>query len=337
MTPPSLVNINDADLDALIAVPGIGPALAERIIKDRPYQNIIDLTRVSGIGKKSLEDLRPYLTIMGNDEPQIIELDITTADDTAGSQPLEAAETEIISEEESDLITMSVNEIDPNPMETPNKGSMDSSQQPEEEIEELIVEVEPIAPSFAEHPEAVGMDEPEPNTDPNFGTEEPIEKNTEEIEPKLVTRTQMIWTVLASMVGTIILTVLLTLGILVLINSDLRYPTLNDAIHLSNQIKEVDHRADSLQIDIDQVRDRVDVLETVAGRVTVLEDAVLTIQDDLSETQTNLAAAQEQINEMQAEIAIIQEKITAYNDAFLGIYNAVAPLFESVEETGGTK
>ena len=59
----SLVNINAASSEALINLPGIGPAMAERIIAGRPYRTIEDLQRVSGIGPKTLESLRNRLTV----------------------------------------------------------------------------------------------------------------------------------------------------------------------------------------------------------------------------------------------------------------------------------
>lgn len=60
------VDINTADEETLRQLPGIGPALAERIVADRiangPFASVDDLTRVSGIGEKTVEELRPYVT-----------------------------------------------------------------------------------------------------------------------------------------------------------------------------------------------------------------------------------------------------------------------------------
>jgi len=63
---PVAVDINTADEETLQQLPGIGPALAERIVADRiangPYASADDLTRVSGIGEKTVEEIRPYVT-----------------------------------------------------------------------------------------------------------------------------------------------------------------------------------------------------------------------------------------------------------------------------------
>jgi DNA uptake protein ComE-like DNA-binding protein len=55
------VNVNTASEAELEALPGIGPALAGRIIASRPYSNAADLDQVKGIGPKMLEKIGPYL------------------------------------------------------------------------------------------------------------------------------------------------------------------------------------------------------------------------------------------------------------------------------------
>ena len=61
------IDLNTADTDTLQRLPGIGPALAERIVKDRaangPFATVDDLTRVEGIGEKTVEAIRPYVTV----------------------------------------------------------------------------------------------------------------------------------------------------------------------------------------------------------------------------------------------------------------------------------
>jgi competence ComEA-like helix-hairpin-helix protein len=56
---------NQASAAELRLLPGIGPALSQRIVADRrlhgPFGRIDDLTRVRGIGPKTVERLRPLL------------------------------------------------------------------------------------------------------------------------------------------------------------------------------------------------------------------------------------------------------------------------------------
>lgn len=60
------LNINRATLNQLVALPGIGPVLAARIVDYRaahgPFAKVDDLVAVSGIGPSRLADLRPYVT-----------------------------------------------------------------------------------------------------------------------------------------------------------------------------------------------------------------------------------------------------------------------------------
>ncbi len=52
------VNINSATQTELESLPGIGPALAKRIIAGRPYRSLPDLDRVRGLGPRKLEALQ---------------------------------------------------------------------------------------------------------------------------------------------------------------------------------------------------------------------------------------------------------------------------------------
>lgn len=61
------VNINTADKAELELLPGIGPALAERILDERkrsgPFKRVEDLGRVKGIGPKTIERLRERVVV----------------------------------------------------------------------------------------------------------------------------------------------------------------------------------------------------------------------------------------------------------------------------------
>ena len=63
--PTGDINVNTADVKALDTLPGVGPKLAQAIIDAReqsgPFVYPEDLLTVPGIGKKTLENIRPLI------------------------------------------------------------------------------------------------------------------------------------------------------------------------------------------------------------------------------------------------------------------------------------
>ena len=62
------VDVNKATAEELQSLPGIGPAMAERILVTRKkgvFKSVDDLRHVPGIGAKTLEKLRPHVTVGG--------------------------------------------------------------------------------------------------------------------------------------------------------------------------------------------------------------------------------------------------------------------------------
>lgn len=66
---PFPININTATVEQLKQIKGIGDVIALRIIEYRnqigQFQHVEELLDVKGIGEKTLEKIRPYITIEG--------------------------------------------------------------------------------------------------------------------------------------------------------------------------------------------------------------------------------------------------------------------------------
>ena len=61
------IHLNEATADELQTLPGVGPALSERIVLYRtehgPFRSVDQLTEVNGVGQAKLTRLRSQLTV----------------------------------------------------------------------------------------------------------------------------------------------------------------------------------------------------------------------------------------------------------------------------------
>lgn len=57
------INVNMAGEAELMRLPKVGPAMAKAIVAARPFKSVDDLDRVKGIGVKTLDALRPFVTV----------------------------------------------------------------------------------------------------------------------------------------------------------------------------------------------------------------------------------------------------------------------------------
>ena len=62
-----IININDAGMEELMRLKGIGKVLAERIIEHRSqkgrFNGITDIKNVKGVGEKLFQDIKDYISV----------------------------------------------------------------------------------------------------------------------------------------------------------------------------------------------------------------------------------------------------------------------------------
>jgi competence protein ComEA len=59
--PDEPLDVNRATEPELARLPGVGPALASRIVAARPFADVDELRRVKGVRRSTLERLRPHV------------------------------------------------------------------------------------------------------------------------------------------------------------------------------------------------------------------------------------------------------------------------------------
>ena len=69
VTLEGVININTASADQLELLPGIGPAIAKKIVnyrEEHPFKARNNIMRIKGIGKKTFNNMKDFLVVEGD-------------------------------------------------------------------------------------------------------------------------------------------------------------------------------------------------------------------------------------------------------------------------------
>lgn len=311
MMQENLVNINLASREALIAVPGIGPALADRIMERRPFESLESLADVRGISLNTLEGLRPYLTLQETIDPPAAE------EAAQRSEPEEVLEAQVMELSELDE-AVALADVAPPAADEPLP-----EPQEEQPVEEPVKEPAlPFEVKVEQPVEKQALPPAAPATKP--ATEAAPRPAPVKGEP--VSRSEMLLYGAGFAVISVFLAVILALGILAVVNASLNYPTEAQFIAMQRDFEKLSSQTIVLQQDVASLRTRMDNLEALSGRVSNLEAQSAEMQAALAETGQQVEQIAEQVDQLDERTGKLEKDVLTFNRFLDGLRSLLSDL-----------
>ncbi len=317
------VDPNAAGPDQLQQLPGVGPALAQRIIEARPFESIEDLSQVEGIGGSVLENLRPYLAIDAQKSEAttvqaalapapagLIEAEEEIEAETPGGEVNQAELDEAVLEEEASFI------------EPGEEAEAEVPHGVEAAIAELPVEDMPAEEEPVGEPETKAEQAPET-------TVQPVQaKRAESGQPAYITQGQAVLLAFASGLLALLLGLALSLGIVAGVNQGrLQFASPAQVNNLTVRVDGIATQADTLAGDLEGLRARVGNLESLSGRVSGVEQAAEALRSDLDATSAQVEQMDSQLSDLGAEVETLQTENARFSTFLEGLRGLMEQIF----------
>lgn len=324
------VDINRANVEELTSIPGIGPALAERIIAARPFDSIDDLKRVSGIGLTSFNQWRDKLVAHPVSSqspapdvelPEALTSDLESPDENipasvSGDYDQAAAEDSTVEFDEATV------EAEPSTILAATQVDRIAETEVSEALKQPGAEDIAASPELSEAvkpaPEAGTASDTKPKGETTpAGKVKPGTKPGK--SPRYISRSGFIWTVVLGSLLTLIVAVAITLGILIAANGDLRYVNPNQFAILNRQVEGLNAQANTLQQDLDGLRGRVENLEGLSGRVSGVEENLTTLQTEFENIADRMNDLNDEISTLTGELEDLKADSTRFQSFLEGM------------------
>jgi len=304
-----LININEANVEELCTLPGVGESLAERISAARPFEYLEDLEKVSGIGSNFVERLGPY-----------VDLPLAPTDGAEREAIILAAETEQDVEESApdDGVVVDEDEIEDGKPESIAEDMQETAPESDETISDSADEA--IEAEVGD----LTADEGE------FETEEQVPPSP---APAGVSRSLLYGITFFGFIFALIIATAFSLGVIAALNNgNLVFASATQATVLAAEIDQLETSIQTLQSDLDSMRVRVDNLEALGDRVGALETSVESFQEELSTTTTLVVDLDQRVEGMESEMDDVKGSIERFQGFFEGLRELLTNVF-TLEET----
>jgi prefoldin subunit 5 len=321
---PEPLDINSAAIDELTTLPGVGLTMAERIIEARPYAAVDELRRVSGIGPSALERIRPLIKVKStNSKSRAIEKAPAEAEAIeVATKPVESPVTQKTPPQEEMPV---IEEIPPLTEETiPLEITPPEETELEEEViaeVQDVIESAPPVPGIEAEPATpettVKLDDSKEELPP----EPPVMEATPapnavqmtapaappvEQQASSVRRTEVYGIALTFGFLSLLLSVVISLGILYLVNDGLLFVRPVELRAVDQRLSGVSLQTTQLQQDIDGLRTRLDNLESLAGRVNSVEKEAQQLRSDMDTVSADAERLDQQVTQLTGQLKELQ-------------------------------
>ena len=294
----SKVDINTASAEELTTISGIGPELAERIIAARPFGSVENLVNVPGIGAVLLKRIKPELKV---EEESLYDL---------GGESLVVGTVD-----EEDIYE----EVDPFELEKElaEKGEVEDAQAVpvDEKIDVSTRQAVPIGKPVSRD-EEVRPHKVQNDERALLRVLEPARTMGDKLRSDVKKQDSLIMAISIG-IAVLLLSLILSLGILAAINRGLAYVPARDFSTLQTQTDSLAREAEALRQDVDAIQKRLDTLGTLSGRVTDLENEVTALKQELESTVGRMDDLESKLEGFSEEIERIDQRTGVFQE-FLG-------------------
>jgi prefoldin subunit 5 len=128
-------------------------------------------------------------------------------------------------------------------------------------------------------------------------------------EEKRITRSTALWLAAGSILLSLMLAVMFSLGLLAIVNGGLTFARPAQVDNISSQLNGFNAQIVSIQSDVEGLRERINTLEGLGKRITVVEQDAELIRVDINAVTTTLTSLDNQVNELDGQVVAMESQI----------------------------